>query len=276
MPNPTFQGTRRKRRAPELYVGLHKALAAISMSFDLYADEINNRIASLKGVSVIKVGFFESFFSMDTLTFIVGSGFASTLIFFPIAYLALAGQFRFKLSHRNIFGLFCLSVPLVGVAQALLGRGDSDTFAGWFVLFCVPLIICLVSIFTAYQLSSKRNESLEKTISVEGRIARYLRRFSRPAERAAFIVLIVGLCLLLIGLVGFWLNRGFYWSELKYDLSEIFIEETSYTHRWAPLCARIGLTLTAFGYAVAYHHERIVVPFHSYVNKFVRWLRTGK
>lgn len=126
------------------------------MSFDLYADETKNRIDSLPGVSVIKANSFDSFFSMDTLTFILGSGFASALIFFPIAYLALAGQFGFKLSSRKIFGLFCLSVPLVGVAQALLGRGDTDTLSGWFVLFCVPLMISLAIIFTAYQLSSKR------------------------------------------------------------------------------------------------------------------------
>ena len=68
------------------------------MSWDLNPDEIKSRGDSLPLVNVIKVSFMDSFFSMDTLTFIVGSGFASALIFFPIAYLAIAGQFRRKLS----------------------------------------------------------------------------------------------------------------------------------------------------------------------------------
>lgn len=92
---------------------------------------------------------------MDTLAFIVGSGFTSTLIFFPIAYLALKGQFKFRFPNLRIVGLFILCFPIVGSAQAMLGRGDTDTFGGWFVLFGIPLLICLAIIFGAYRLSTK-------------------------------------------------------------------------------------------------------------------------
>ena len=246
------------------------------MSFDLYPDETKKHLDSLQKVSVLKDDFFDRFFSIDTLAFIVGSGFAFTLIFFPIAYLALAGQFKFKLPLKMTLGLFCLSVPLVGVTQALLGRGDTNTLSGWFVLFGVPLTVSLAVVFAAYRSSSKRKPSLVESSLMQSSIARHLHRFSKPAERVAFIVLILGLCLLLIGLIGFWFDRGFYWSQIKYDLTEIFIEKTSYTRGWSQLCARIGLALIAVGYAVAYHHKRIVVPFYSHVGKFVRWIRTGK
>lgn len=92
----------------------------------------------------------------------------------------------------------------------------------------------------------------------------------------AFVVLVIGLCLFLIGLVGFWVDRGFYWSELKYDLREIFFEDINYRRGWSQWCARIGLVLAICGFAVAYYYERIVAPVLRHVSGFIRWVRTGQ
>lgn len=103
-----------------------------------------------------------------------------------------------------------------------------------------------------------------------------LRRFSKPAERVAFILLILGVCSLFVGLVGYWIDRGFYWSELKYDAREIFLEDISYRRGWCQWSARIGLGLAVFGYAVAYHYDQTAGRIVRWAGGFARWVRTGE
>jgi len=103
-----------------------------------------------------------------------------------------------------------------------------------------------------------------------------LRRFSNPAERIAFLLLILGVCFLLVGLIGFWLDRGFYWDQLKYDIREIFLDDINYRRGWSQWSARVGLGLAVFGYAVAYHYEWTAGSIVRWTNRFAHWIRTGQ
>lgn len=103
-----------------------------------------------------------------------------------------------------------------------------------------------------------------------------LRRFSRPAERVAFILMILGVCLLFAGLAGYWIDRGFYWDELKYDAREIFLEDIGYRRGWCQWFARIGLGLTALGYVTAYHYDRTAGRIVSWAAALAHWVRTGE
>lgn len=80
---------------------------------------------------------------------------ASTTIFFPIAYLALAGQFKFKMSNGKIALLFIFCWPLVGFFQFLMGGTDEVTGFGFFVLLGVPLLVCLAVVFASFKLSTQ-------------------------------------------------------------------------------------------------------------------------
>ncbi len=134
---------------------------------------------------------------MNTLTFVIGSGFVSTLIFFPIAYYALTGQFKFKFSSSKIAWLFFLSIPLVGVLQAILGGGNSESLFGWFVLFVIPLAACLTVIFATYRLSLTHPEEPRG-----GGIAAAINApLNTPQKRVAFLLIWVGVLVMLFSMV---------------------------------------------------------------------------
>lgn len=93
---------------------------------------------------------------MGAIAHVIGGGFAAALIAFPVAYLALSRQLRFKFSNGKIATLFGICIPLVGFTQLALGGADELSGFGFFVLLGIPLIICLAVVFAAHKLSHYR------------------------------------------------------------------------------------------------------------------------
>ena len=214
---------------------------------------------------------------MDTLAAIIGSGIAGTLIGYPLMYYVLSHRYKASLSTPLNLCLFVVTVPLVGAADVALGS-SSPSVIGILVLFGAPLLASFIVIGSAFEMSAQRAKARAagRETDTQNPIKTHVRSFSRPAERVAFIVLLLGICALLLGLIGFWADRGFYWDQLKYDLKEIFFEDIGYRRGWSQWFARIGLVAGLFGYVVAYQFDRTVHPLLRGVNSFVRWVRTGQ
>lgn len=81
---------------------------------------------------------------------------------------------------------------------------------------------------------------------------------------------------MLAGLIGFWIDRGFYWNELKYDIQEIFFGNIRYRRGWCQWFARVGLVLAIFGYVVAYYYDRTAGRIVRWIYGLARWIRTGQ
>lgn len=212
---------------------------------------------------------------MNTLAAIVGSGLAGTLIAYPLMYYALSNHVKTTLSNLANLGLFVLAVPLVGAIQVTFG-GHPDSVTGFLVLFGAPLLVTFVVIGPALEIRSKREKAKSEVAHGGDRVGYHLPRFTSPVERVSFVLLILGISFLIVGLVGYWIDRGFYLSELKYDISEIFLDDISYRRGWAQWCARGGLVVSVFSYITAYHYERIVAPMVRCASGLVRWVRTGE
>lgn len=190
-------------------------------------------------------------------------------------YYALAHRYGARLSNAANLWLFVVTVPLIGIALAAFG-GDPQSLPGILVLFGAPLLVCFIVIGAAFESLAERAKPQAEAPDAPTLVKDRLRRFTRPAERVALIALLVGLVTLLSGLVGYWGHRGFYWSELKYDLLELFFEDIRYARGWPQWFARIGLVLSVLGYAVSFHYERTVKPIASWASGFSRWIRTGE
>lgn len=156
----------------------------------------------------------------ESLYFILGSGLASTLLLFPIAYIAISKQFSFKFSNLKILLYFCISVPLVGILQSAFGGGNTDSLSGWFILFGAPLIICLLVIYAAHRLSIARTDHQWEPKTNPDRPSKKINSdkpqkqknvlensptqslLHTPFRRTSFLVAIVGV---------FFFAFGFYW-----------------------------------------------------------------
>lgn len=92
---------------------------------------------------------------MHSLTYIVGAGVGASLLFFPLAYLALSNQFKFKFSNAKIVMLFGVAAFLVGtlnlLIEALIGRNNLYGYMDIFTALILPLIVSGVVIFVAYK-----------------------------------------------------------------------------------------------------------------------------
>lgn len=98
-------------------------------------------------------------------------------------------------------------------------------------------------------------------------------RFTRAAERTAFLMMLVGIALLVIGAIGYWVDRGGVdWYNFFDDVEAIF--ERRYGSYWHVI-ARTGLALSIIGYVVAYHYDRIIAPSLRAAARLLRWVRTG-
>ncbi|MGA8052241.1 MAG: hypothetical protein WCA09_18825 [Burkholderiales bacterium] len=204
---------------------------------------------------------------------IVGSGIAGALIAYPLMYIALANRYKARLTNFANLSLFIVTVPLIGIAEVAFG-GSSESISGILALFGAPLVVCFIVVGVAFESRAERAKA-EPKVTIEASAKISLARFARPAERIAFLAMIVGLVLLIVGLIGFWANRG-YFDQLKYDLAEIFFEDINYRGGWAQWCARIGLVFSVFGFAVAFHYDRTVLPIVRQVYRFAHWVRTGQ
>jgi hypothetical protein len=104
---------------------------------------------------------------MGAIAYVIGGGFAASLIAFPVAYLSLCGQFKFKFSNGKIAALFGICIPLVGFTQLALGSTDELSGFDFFVLLGVPLIICLAVVFAAHKLSNYRLPERQPAESID-------------------------------------------------------------------------------------------------------------
>jgi hypothetical protein len=212
---------------------------------------------------------------VNTLSSIVGYGIAMALIAYPLMYYALANRYKATLSNGINLCLFLVVVPIVGVFEFAFGS-DTLSLSGLAVFFGVPLLVCFITIGIAFERRADRPKVRPDESPAPSLLASHLNRFSRPSERAAFVFFFLGIGLLLIGLVGYWVSRGFYWDGLKYYLQEIFLDDIHYRRGWSQWCARIGLALSVVGYVVAYHYDQTAGKMFRLVNVFTHWLRTGK
>jgi hypothetical protein len=204
---------------------------------------------------------------------VVGTGIAGALIAYPLMYIALANRNRARLSNFANLLLFVVTAFLIGIAEVGLG-GRSESVSGILVLFGAPLLVCFIVIGAAFESRAERTRAPAKA-PPDASLKAALRRFTRPAERVALVALVLGLLLLVVGLIGFWAHRGFYFDQLKYDFAEIFFEDIHYRRGWSQWSARIGLVLSAIGFAVAFHYDRTISPLGRLVSGFTRWVRTG-
>jgi hypothetical protein len=214
---------------------------------------------------------------MDTLAVVVGGGLAGTLVAYPLMYLALSHRYKASLSNVLNLCLFIAAVPLVGAADLALGS-NSTSIKGVLVLLGAPLLVSFIVIGSAFEMLAERAKARAAggVSGTENFVATHVRGFSKPAERLAFILLVLGVCALLLGLIGFWASRGFYWDQLAFDLRELLFEQINYRRGWTQWSARIGLVAVIVGYLVAYHYERTIGPLLRVVQGFVRWVRTGQ
>ena len=144
-------------------------------------------------------------------------------------------------------------------------------------MLVVPLGVCFIVIGVAFESQADRAKAPPSTTSLATSAKAGLRQFGRPAERAAFVAMVAGLCLLLAGLVVFWVRRGFYFDQLKYDFVEIFFESVNnYRYGWSQWLSRIGALLFVIGFAVAFHYEQTISPVSRVALGLARWVRTGK
>ena len=210
---------------------------------------------------------------MDTLAEVTGSGFAGTLIAYPLMYLALSHRHKASLSNALNLCLFIVTVPLVGAAYVALGY-EETSLRGFMVLFGAPLLTSFIVIGATFESRAKRAkaQAAEGSDSTPNPVVAHVCGFSRPLERLGFILLVVGIGALLLGLIGFWTIEGIHWRGLKYDLREPFIERINYRGGWSEWSARLGLVASVLGYLIAYHYERTLGP----LLRIVRWMRTGQ
>jgi hypothetical protein len=207
---------------------------------------------------------------------VVGTGLASALIAYPLMYLALANRYKASLSGFANACLFVVAAPVIGIADLAFDGGDSTSYGGLLVLLGVPFAVCFIVIGAAFESKAERAKA-PPGAGVAATAKEKLRHFGRPAERAAFVAMLVGLCLLVVGLLMFWVRRGFFFDQLKYDLVEVFFDSSNY-HRygWAQWLARIGIVLSTVGFIVAFLYERTIAPLSRALSGFARWVRTGE
>ncbi|MGQ0510302.1 MAG: hypothetical protein ACT4P9_06780 [Betaproteobacteria bacterium] len=215
--------------------------------------------------------------SMILWATLIGTGIGIALIAYPVMYLALADHYKASLSGVTNVCLFVVTVPLIGLADLAFGGGDPRSYGGLLVLLVMPLVVCFVVIGAAFENQADRAKTPPSTTCVAASIKESLRRFGRPAERLAFALMVVGLCLLIGGLLLFWVRRGFYVDQLKYDFVEIFFESSSYyRYGWSQWLARVGVLMSIVGFAIAFHYNRIVSPLSRIASGVARWVRTGE
>ena len=91
---------------------------------------------------------------MEIVAHIIGAGFASSLIFFPLAYFAFKKQLNLKFSRPKILVLFAICIPLNGIAYALTNHpGSATSVADVLNILFIPLLLCAIVISVARKLS---------------------------------------------------------------------------------------------------------------------------
>jgi hypothetical protein len=208
------------------------------------------------------------------LASILGSGLAGALIAYPLVYYPLAHRHKAKLAGGMNLTLFVLTVPIIGAAQMALGN-DTESLMGMTVLFGAPLLTCFIVIGSAFEIRAAR-AAVPAVNAAPFPLRDSLRRFERPIERLSLLILGIGAILLVVGITGYWLDRGLYLSELKYDLQELFLEDIGYRRAWSRWSARIGIVLVAGGYAGAYHYDRTWGAISRLIRAIAHWVRTGR
>lgn len=231
---------------------------------DLYEAQTAERLSRLTPVQTVDPGVFDTI--MQSLPSILGGGLASTLLLFPVAYLALAGQFKFKMSDGRKILLFLLCVPLVGAIQLALGGVDSTLAYGFLELFAVPLLVpllvCLAVIFVAYQFDRGRIRFPPSPLRWLGSTPSTP---STPTTRAGFVVLVASTLTFFVALAFHLLT--FRYS--RFDLWDFLFAEYM-GHRGIDVwIARISACTALLSYVLAYHYDRTV-------GRLLRWVRSGE
>lgn len=92
----------------------------------------------------------------DVMANILGTGIGGSILFFPLSYLALSRQFKFRFSNTKIAILFGLTAISIGILRFLIesaiGKGGQD-YTGIFNSLILPPIVSGVVIFIAYKKS---------------------------------------------------------------------------------------------------------------------------
>lgn len=118
------------------------------MSLDLYQKETAERLASLKPVMTLES-------EINSIAYILGTGAGASLLFFPLAYLALSRQFGFKFNNAKIAVLFGITVVLVGtinlLIETLFGKNTVTGYMDMFTALLLPLAVSGVVVYVAHK-----------------------------------------------------------------------------------------------------------------------------
>lgn len=81
----------------------------------------------------------------------IGAGLGSAVIFFPLTYLAMYKQFKFRGKFGSAWRPFLSSV-LALVVLSLLGLSpDTKTISGLMMVFALPITVCALILFFTYR-----------------------------------------------------------------------------------------------------------------------------
>lgn len=95
---------------------------------------------------------------MGIITQVIGAGFVSSLLFFPLAYFAFKKQLDLKFSRVKILILFAICIPINGIAYVLTNHpGSATDVADVLNTLFMPLLLCAIVIAVAQAVLKRKS-----------------------------------------------------------------------------------------------------------------------
>lgn len=175
---------------------------------------------------------------MNHFAFAFGEGLASSLLFFPLTYLALSRQLGVKFSNIKIIVLLLLTAFCIGLIDSMLriGFADVNPYLDLFAHLGIPIIASATVIFAAHKTSS--NTIIERAAPATDGASVTAMRECTTSEITAFRFVVISwvVSLGILTFAGYARHEGtVYWDGAK-QLANDYIECSRMVMRHESTC----------------------------------------